>query len=378
METPLTDLRDVLRRVAQTYDRGAGTKAGVPAQEFLRGIHTMALPLPAGLHATGNGGNGGAAVSPWIGIFDPDVSEDSQEGLYLAYIFSADLAAVSLTLQQGVERLKNAYPSKAQLRERLRRNAGRLQSAMLRDALKGWDEPLRLGAERKHWRPHTYEAGSVAARRYETAALPPEATLRDDLWEAADLLELAAHVERSVWYLDPQDEPFVSYEPDPAHQPVPGERAPRPAPETLDHFRPKNDADYVAHVPARTQRKTRRHETLVAEFGGYVKPRGFLRNTQVHPKDLVLRRGDAEWLVEAKVVKAGNPTRAVREAVGQLFEYRHFFADRDRPPRLLALFTEDVRAYVDYLETLGIGSVWKTPEGWSGSRSAVDWGIVDG
>lgn len=82
-----------------------------------------------------------------------------------------------------------------------------------------------------------------------------------------------------------------------------------------------------------------------------------------------------EWLVEGKVVSAQNPTKAVREAVGQLFEYRHFYC-RESNPYLLALFTEDIVAYADYLETLRIGSVWKTQEGWAGSRSAVEWGIV--
>ncbi|ONK13341.1 DUF3578 domain-containing protein [Streptomyces sp. MP131-18] len=371
METPTTDLRDVLLYIRETYDRNAKPKTGVPAQDFLRGIRNMSLPLPAGLHAKGNGGKGGPAACPWVGVFDPDISAEAREGLYLAYIFATDMSSVSLTLQQGVEDLKGRGGYKTQAgRDLLRGKARRLQSAMLQDALAGWKQPLDLKAGSADKRPLAYEAGSIAARRYDLPAPPSEMALREDLWDAARILQLAARVEQKVRYSDGPEQLLVEYQPDDSHS--------HASQDTLDYFRPKNDADYVAHITARTLRKTRRHETLVAEFGEYVKLRGFIRNTKVHPKDLVLRRGDDEWLVEAKVVRVGNVMDAGREAVGQLFEYRHFFSDRKNPPHLLALFTEDIQAYADYLETLGIGSVWKTAEGWVGSRSAVDWGLVHG
>jgi hypothetical protein len=102
-------------------------------------------------------------------------------------------------------------------------------------------------------------------------------------------------------------------------------------------------------------------------------------NKDTHPKDLVLRKDGIEWLVEAKTVKRGNPTKAVREAVGQLFEYNHFLYEQEGYPKphLLALFTDDIGAYAAYLEGLGVASIWRTVDGWAGSASAATWGLVD-
>ncbi|WP_059008683.1 MrcB family domain-containing protein [Streptomyces specialis] len=361
-----TDLSDLLLRVAATYDRSMRTVKGAPGQELLRGVSRMSLPLPIGTIARGYGGNGGSAFCPWIGVFDPDINEKPREGLYLAYIFAKDLKSVTLTVQQGAEGLARDLGKTQKAHMRLRANAERLQAAMLQEVLDGWREKPRLGVEKTDWRPTAYQEASIAARRYEIPHLPAEADLRDDLWEAARILQLAAAVDRETWHSDAEEQPPTRTVKKWTEQP-PSKR--------LSGFRPKSDSDYIAHTPERTQVRTRRHETLISEFGKYIQTQGFEANTQVHPRDLMLTTITEEWLVEAKVVTNQNPTKAVREAVGQLFEYRHFFC-RESDPHLLALFTEDILTYADYLETLGIGSAWKTPEGWSGSRSAIEWGIV--
>ena len=71
----------------------------------------------------------------------------------------------------------------------------------------------------------------------------------------------------------------------------------------------------------------------------------------------------------------GDATSAVRAVVGQLFQYRHFLYPQ-RSPRLLALFSEPVGdAYVEFLEGLGIASIWRSSGGWSASKAAVDDGL---
>lgn len=365
------DLRAMLAQVAATYDSKAGTRTGVPAQDFLRSIGQARLPLPAGFTAQGYGGQSQAAITPWIGIFDPDITDMPRQGLYLAYIFAADLRAVSLTLQQGVERLGSDLGRHGRLREQLRKNARRLRASLMEERLMGWLEPLRLHAPAM-WRPLAYEASSIAARRYDTSDLPEEPVLRADLWSAAEILQEAARVDRAHWLTKAPEQLTVEYQNDERHPAA----LPLPVDDLAD-FRPKSDADYIATIPGRVQVKTRRHETLIREFGDYVRTRGFRPSTAHHPRDLVLTSPEAEWLVEAKVVQDANPTRAVREAVAQLLEYRHFLCDRSRPPHSLALFTGNIGVYAAYLGTLGIGAAWKTPEGWSGSGLAVTWGIVD-
>jgi hypothetical protein len=76
-------------------------------------------------------------------------------------------------------------------------------------------------------------------------------------------------------------------------------------------------------------------------------------------------------LVEAKVVRQGNATQAVREATGQPLSYSHFLYD-DEKPYLLGLFTEFVgEGYAEFLATLGISAVWFDQSRWVGSSEAV-------
>ena len=65
---------------------------------------------------------------------------------------------------------------------------------------------------------------------------------------------------------------------------------------------------------------------------------------------------------------------AVRAAVGQLLDYRHFFyVVPGLPlPSLLALFSESIGgAYIKFLESLSIASVWRSGDSWAGSSGAV-------
>jgi hypothetical protein len=137
-------------------------------------------------------------------------------------------------------------------------------------------------------------------------------------------------------------------------------------------FRPKSADDYLATVAGQQQRRSRRHEALIAAFGVAVKTAGLIPATNVHPRDLVITGQNGEWLVEAKVV-GRNAELAVREAIGQLFSYRHFYYRKHgvEDPHLLALFTDDVGdGLLELLESLDIAVVWRTAEGWQLSRIA--------
>jgi hypothetical protein len=96
----------------------------------------------------------------------------------------------------------------------------------------------------------------------------------------------------------------------------------------------------------------------------------------VHPRDLVVTGStpQREWLVEAKVVKA-NAELAVREAIGQLFAYRHFFyREEGRPdPLLVALFSEEPGdAFTPLLSSLDIEAVWLDAGEWRSSGNGTD------
>ena len=140
----------------------------------------------------------------------------------------------------------------------------------------------------------------------------------------------------------------------------------------LGDFRPKNDADYVARIRGKVMVKSRRHETLVRQFGVWAQTQDYECSTAEHPIDLLLRRDGRTWLVEAEVVRQGRAAAAVREAVGQLFEYRHFLYPPGSAPEPIALFSEPIGdAFTSYLEGLGITVVWKDGSQWGASPAEL-------
>ncbi|OII64224.1 hypothetical protein BJP40_20905 [Streptomyces sp. CC53] len=367
-------IRDMLSEVASTYDRTAGSRREVRGQQVLRGVASRTdLALPPGFRAKGHGGQTTPAATPWIGIFDEHGDPDPKRDLYLAYIFSADLQSVALTLQQGITWLEKRLGKGVAREAHLRHHADRLRRALHRQERQGWvDEPeLRDKAAR----PRAYEAASVIAKIYDTSALPGDVALMEDLLIAIKQLRRVEEADRIWWKSDATDVLEISYEPDGHTSRVPTD--------PLAGFRPKDSGDYVAEIKARQQVKKRSHEKLIEDFGHHACDRGYNPITEMqHPRDLVLRRHGAaadpsdEWLVEAKVVRRGNPTTAVREAVGQLYEYRHFLYRRQPEPYLIGLFSEEIGAYAPYLEEQGIASIWRAGTEWGGSPRARAWGMV--
>ncbi|MFE6744018.1 MrcB family domain-containing protein [Streptomyces tubercidicus] len=355
--------------MATKFDPTLTTTSGNPGQDVLRAAGERLIEaLPYGMKAKGHGGQGGAAATPWIQVFEPTTGGSGTDGLYLAYIFAADLTSVALTLQQGVTIFSDQLQTRGStLRTYLEFRAQSLLAEIPSDLVAGWtDQP---SFKHSGWRARAYEASSVVARCYEIDQLPSEGDLCADLGNMATILKAALAVEPQIEVVSEPEGPVVEYT-TPAHVTHEG----------LEGFQPKTSDDYFVQIAAREQRKKRVHEGLVQRFGPYIWKRGFTPITeQVHPRDLVLRAGDVEWLVEAKAVKNGNTTQAVREAVGQLLEYRYFwYLQKDQPkPHLLGLFSENIGAYASYLEAHGIGAIWRTSDGWAGSASAVEWGMAD-
>ncbi|OEJ96103.1 MrcB family domain-containing protein [Streptomyces thermolilacinus] len=356
--------------MAEVYDPQGRASNDHAGQALLRSVKGRAdLPLPPRCYAVGYGGQGTASTTPWIGVYDWDINNESHDGLYLAYIFDTSRTSVTLTLQQGVTALQEEYGKGEPLRRILAAQAETLRAALRPDLASLWRDALRLHAEKKHWRPRAYESANVAARRYEIADLPAEERLASDLRDAVSLLHDAAAAHRLLTPTMPSpSEPVVDY-PYPNHQDT----------DPLAGFRAKGSDGYVVDVQGGTYQREQRHEVLIRRFAHHAAAKGFhVHSRDMHPRDLVLREsGDPlrEWLVEGKVVKAGNARLAVREAVAQLYEYRHFeYRRRGLPdPRLMALFTDDVQHYAAYLDTLGIAAIWQCPDGgWAGSPRAME------
>lgn len=206
-----------------------------------------------------------------------------------------------------------------------------------------------IDLEKQKGRPETYEAGNILAIAYETSSLPSSEIINSDLTRFFFLYDKVLQYRNELVLEKKIEASGLENNPDKVEE------------AGLGGFNPKDDSDYVAKMPAYTLTKSRRHETLVRDFGDWVIDNGYDASTP-HPIDLFLQLENKSWVVEAKIVYNLNYAQAVRGAIGQLLEYQHFL----RPnAKLMALFDVEVGgAYLDLLKTLNIVTIWPASDGW--------------
>jgi hypothetical protein len=170
-------LREYLHTIAETYDRSAPLSAD--AQRLLRGADKhLTEHVPAPILIVGSGGKGFATFTPWVGFFDPQTTSSPQSGIYVVYIFDNQLTSVTLALLQGVTEISSVRGWRDAL-TRLADDASMYRSLLGDRALEGLGRSMTLGVSAK--RQAAYEAASIAALRYDVAALPDEEKMRSDL-----------------------------------------------------------------------------------------------------------------------------------------------------------------------------------------------------
>lgn len=119
-------------------------------------------------------GAGGWTKYPWIAIFNREITNTIQEGVYIVYLFSEDMKRVYLTLNQGYTNLKNSLGSKE---SRLKMIEKRQE---IRDKIKvskfRVDNELKVGKRE-------YEDGCTFYKEYNINDFPKEEELVEDLQE---------------------------------------------------------------------------------------------------------------------------------------------------------------------------------------------------
>jgi hypothetical protein len=307
-------------------------------QQVFKLLHDLARELrgivPGHYLVPVSQGVGNLPLGLWVSILDPDVTTTPTKGIYVVFLYNENRTTVTLSLNQGV--------SAASVRAR---ELGMPAKQLLRQEAAAVRQPLAARAEYDDLETtielgptnllSKYEAGNIYGVTWDLAQLPPD----DDIQEAvlrflnlyADVVQL-----KEALVLGAGNAQIPPRDPD--LKPSKAER----------EFKPKSDSDYRAHIEAAEQVRSRPHERLVARLGKWAANRGFQPNTNVHPRDLVLHRDDQELLVEVKVFAAGRPKGPLRECVGQLLEYRHFFCD-EHTPLVAALSEHPGEAYLELL-----------------------------
>jgi hypothetical protein len=124
----------------------------------------------------------------------------------------------------------------------------------------------------------------------------------------------------------------------------------------LEPFKKRADTDYVISIIGGTYNRGRRHETLVNEFANYLKSHQLEIGYNAAIDLGVMRKPPV--IIEAKQVESWQAS--IREAVGQLYEYR-FFEVADPSSTLIFLASKPVpKEWIRYLEVdRHIGVAWK-------------------
>ena len=125
-------------------------------------------------------------------------------------------------------------------------------------------------------------------------------------------------------------------------------------------FQAKSDEDYKAFIRGSIQIRSRSHEKLVNTAANWLQEKGATVSNP-HPIDLMMTLPQ-KIILEAKVVGENNPIFAVREAVGQLHEYRYFLDFRDFRMCILLNAAPDTFLMTYIEEELGMLVLWSHHE----------------
>lgn len=180
------DFRGNLFLAAKNYPYTEEEKKNFSGSEVGR-IVTKILPLVIEQKANinlnkyvidGSVGKGQFAEIPWVSVFRKSITETATKGIYIVYLFTADMKGVYLSLNQGFTYFKETYGTK-QGREEIKKVARYLQQTCktipedlsLKEIDLKAEKPLGKG----------YMPGHIAGKYYEIDNLPSSEELADDL-----------------------------------------------------------------------------------------------------------------------------------------------------------------------------------------------------
>jgi hypothetical protein len=366
-------LGEVLRGVAATYSRVTGGEGQAILERATKELDPSAVPV--GWLVRPSRRIGQFTHTPWLGFFNPDETTDPKVGVYVCWIFEPDLQHVVISIQQGTESLAKNLRGEATVPAQLRSDAETLRNALAPTLLHGLLEPISFGTGARQVR---YAAGSVAQLRFNINRLPPESELLNIHQRFCDLLAEVIAARASTLQRTPgalsQSVPLAAQAPD----------------GVLELFKPKSVEDYLVHLAANTARRQRRHEKVVNAYSSWAVGHGWAVASP-HPVDLRLRRGQVAregspaWtnaiMFEAKVIRRGNATQAVREVIGQLATYPYLVVPEEARATIktAGLFSESIGdLWLNVLErNLGIATVWWEGGRWNGGSRAQSLGLVE-
>jgi hypothetical protein len=180
-------LRTLIGEIGARYDRRLPMSS--EAQMLLRqaGVEFEQW-IPAGYRAEGRGGTGRAAVTPSIAVFDTDETVTVRRGMYVAYLFAADMSTVTLTLNQGITEIAEQL-GRATARRTLAWEAADIRATFKPGDIADLDTTIDLRSTASQ--SVDYQRANILARTYVLKDLPDEPAMVADLQRFIRLYALA-------------------------------------------------------------------------------------------------------------------------------------------------------------------------------------------
>ena len=179
------DLRTLLAHTASTYlDEKQGSSKGAKVRQIVEKDIVDVIKNNLNLDNNqykiqGSIGQGNFAEIPWIAIFDRDITETAQEGVYLVYLFSSDMKKLYLSLNQGVTFFEKKYGSSKKTLEKIKAKSLFYKESFKNTAID--DYVLEIDLNSNEFKPREYMKGHIIGKSYDTTELPNNNVLINDI-----------------------------------------------------------------------------------------------------------------------------------------------------------------------------------------------------
>ncbi|MCU5395971.1 hypothetical protein CN639_23990 [Bacillus toyonensis] len=120
------------------------------------------------------------AYTPWVSIFDKEITQTAQKGFYVVYLFRKDLKGFYLSLNQGTMHIEDKYKGHKP-RGKMREIAKSLRGDLIYNKEKFPLEEIELAADNPN--PKNYMAAHICGKYYDASNIPSDEKLFSDLEE---------------------------------------------------------------------------------------------------------------------------------------------------------------------------------------------------
>ncbi|WP_284286340.1 MrcB family domain-containing protein [Alicyclobacillus fastidiosus] len=184
--------------VLNEYPSASLTSGQPPLRQFVSTTtanHVRALIDTRQYTVKGSTGAGNWAAIPWICIFDKDITDSATHGIYICYLFRADMSGVYLSLNQGWTYYKEKHPRKISDARNEIRSVTLAWREVLTSNLNDFDT-TEIDLHHTGNLAEGYELGHICGKFYDSSRVPEDFVLFADLNAMIGVYrELKGHME---------------------------------------------------------------------------------------------------------------------------------------------------------------------------------------